>query len=856
MRSMAEGRVTLPVEGMTCGACAATVQGRLEEAPGVREAAVNFATGKATVRVDASGQSRVADLVSAIRDVGYDCAKATARFPVEGLHYASGVAALEGELSALEGVLATSANQATEQVRVEYIPGLVTAADLEAAVERSGFEVSEPIAAEDPVEREQARRAAEVRQLRWKFVLAAFVAVVTMVGSMPLMGGMDAKGADLVARLVAPLNDLLARGLPWLYAFAESDPQLLKLALLVLTIPVLLWSGRQFFVGARSGLRHRTADMNTLIAVGTGAAFLYSAIATLLPWVFRSAALPTDVYFEAVSAIIALILLGRLLEARAKGQTSAAIRSLMALRPKVATVQRGGDDLELPIEEVVVGDTVVVRPGESIPVDGMVASGETSVDESMLTGEPMPVAKRSGDSVVGGTVNGTGSITFRATAVGTDTALAQIVRLVEEAQGSKAPIQRLADRVAGVFVPIVIAIALASFVAWFLVGPDPRFVFATIALVTVLVIACPCALGLATPTAIMVGTGKGAEHGILIRGGEALEGIQRLDTIVFDKTGTITAGKPAVTHVVGKKKTDGSVVDSGNILRLAAAVESRSEHPLAAAIVGAAKGRQLTVPDVERFVAMEGRGARGVVGKFLVEVISVRHAEERSLDLADLSAEANRHVLAGRSPVVVVVNDTVQGLIIVADEVKAGAKDAIARLKSMGLDVYLLSGDSKVSAGLVAKEVGIERVIAEVDPRDKADEIRRLQVDGRRTVAMVGDGINDAPALAQSHVGFSLGTGTDVAIEASDVTLVRGDVRSVVTAIELSKKTMKTIRSNLFFAFVYNVLGIPIAAGLLYPFSGVLLSPIIASAAMALSSLSVVGNSLRLRRFTPALVEG
>jgi Cu+-exporting ATPase len=453
-------------------------------------------------------------------------------------------------------------------------------------------------------------------------------------------------------------------------------------------------------------------------------------------------------------------------------------------------------------------------------------------------------------------VNGTGSITFEATAVGTDTALAQIVRLVEEAQGTKAPVQRIADRVAGVFVPIVIALAIAAFVVWFLVGPDPRIVFSTVALVTVLVIACPCALGLATPTAIMVGTGRGAEHGILIRGGEALEGIQRLDTIVFDKTGTITVGKPSVTHVVGATKADGSTVDSTDLLKLAAAVEARSEHPLASAIVDAAKERQQSIPDVDRFVAMEGRGARGIVGKFLVEVISVRHAGERNLDLGDLDKKADSHILAGRSPVVVVVNDTVQGLVVIADEVKKGAKQTIQKLKDMGLDVYLLSGDSKVSAGLVAKEVGIDRVIAEVDPRDKADEIKRLQEDSRRVVAMVGDGLNDAPALAQANVGFAIGTGTDVAIEASDVTLVRGELSSVVTAIELSKKTMKTIRTNLFLAFVYNVLGIPLAAGLLYPFFGVLLSPIVASAAMALSSLSVVGNSLRLRRFTPAPVGG
>ncbi|NIM49683.1 MAG: heavy metal translocating P-type ATPase [Gemmatimonadales bacterium] len=850
---MASARITLPIEGMTCGACATTVQKRLTQAAGVREAAVNFATGKATVTLDDS-KVTVADLVKAVRDVGYDCAKATATFGIEGLHYASGVARLEVELAELEGVLSAVANQATEQVRVEYVPGLVTGRDLEAAVRRSGFAVAEPVAAEDPVERERLRRKAEVRGLAWKFVVAALAAIVTMVGSMPLMANMEAKGHDLVARLMQPLNGLFEGIIPPLYEFAAASPQLLKLVMFAVTLPVLLWSGRQFFEGTWSGLKHRSADMNTLIAVGTGAAFLYSAVATALPWIFQAAGLPADVYYEAVNAIIALILLGRLLEARAKSQTSQAIRQLLALRPQTATVQRGHQDFEIPVEEIEVGDKVLVRPGETLAVDGVVLSGESSVNEAMLTGEPMPVDKKPGDEVFGGTVNAMGSFTYKATAVGKDTALAQVVRLVEEAQGTKAPVQRLADQVAGIFVPVVIAIAVASFVVWFVVGPEPRIVFSTVALVTVLVIACPCALGLATPTAIMVGTGKGAEHGILIRGGEALEGVQRIDKIVFDKTGTITLGAPAVTHVLGAKRSDGTTVSPVDVLRLAAAVEARSEHPLAQAIVDAAKAKSVEIPSVERFVAMEGRGARGIVAKFLVEVISVRHAEERSLALGSLERDVERHILAGRSPVVVVVNDTVQGLLVLSDEVKPGAKQAMARLKELGLDLYLLSGDSKAAAGLVAKEVGIDRVIAEVSPRDKADEIKRLQEDGH-VVAMVGDGINDAPALAQSNVGFALGTGTDVAVEASDITLLRGDLSAVVSAVELSRRTMRAIRDNLFLAFGYNVLAIPLAAGLLYPFTnpGILLSPIVASAAMALSSLSVVGNSLRLRRFTPSL---
>ncbi len=845
--NMANTRITLPIEGMTCGACAVTVQKRLLQEPGVREANVNYATAKSTVSIDDSRTS-VADLVTAVRDAGYDCAKTTISFSVEGLHYASGTRRLEQELTGLTGVLSATANQATEQVRVEYIPGLVTAAAMENAVYRSGLKIAEPLAEEDPAERERLRLLGETKVLGWKFAAAAVATVLNMVASMPLMAQHSAKSVDLFGVLMQPLNRFLSGVLPALY---DMDPILLKSAMLVLTLPVVMWCGRQFYTAAWSGLKHRSADMNTLIAVGTGAAFLYSVVATLIPAVFQGAGLPADVYYESVCAIIALILLGRLLEARAKGRTSEAIRRLFELRPKTATVQRQGHDMEISIERVEVGDRVIVRPGEKIPVDGVVLSGETTISEAMLTGEPMPVEKKPGDVVVGGTVNGLGSIRFEAHAVGKDTMLAQIVRLVEEAQGSKAPVQLLADKVSGVFVPVVIAISIAAFVLWFVLGPAPQIVFATVALVTVLVIACPCALGLATPTAIMVGTGRGAELGVLIRGGDALETVDKVDTIVFDKTGTLTEGRPSVTHVLGTKRSDGTMVGSSELLRLAAAVESRSEHPLGSAIVDAAERKDVEIPAVERFVAMEGRGARGIVGKYLVEVISLRHAEERSLALGDLEEKAERHVLAGRSPVVVVVNDTVQGLILIADPIKRSAKPTVEQLKKFGYEIYVLSGDSKVATGLVAKEIGIDRVIAEVDPRDKADEVKRLQQDGK-VVAMVGDGLNDAAALAQADVGIAVGTGTDVAIEASDLTIIRGDLNAVVAAVQLSRGTVRTIRSNLFFAFVYNALGIPLAAGVLYPLTGLLLSPVFASAAMALSSLSVVGNSLRLRNFTPS----
>jgi Cu+-exporting ATPase len=845
---MAE-RITLPVEGMTCGACALTVQKRLAEQPGVAEATVNYATGRASVLLS-DVNTNVAELVKAVREVGYDCGKADARFRVDGLHYASGTARLEDQLRALRGVLSASANQADETVRVEYVPGLVTAANLARAVTAAGYTVAEPIAEEDPVARDREQHRREARRLRGRFVVAALAAVLTMIGAMPLMA---ADHVDVWHRVLVPFDRLL-RGLwPWLYEYSGAHPFRMKATQLLLTLPVLLWSARPFFRGARSGFRHRTADMNTLIALGTGAAFLYSVVATFLPELFRGAGLPDAVYFESVNMIVALILLGRLLELRARGRTSEAVRRLLGLKPKTARVQRGGTDQDIPVAEVEVGDVVIVRPGEIIPVDGVVASGESTVDESMLTGEPMPATKGPGDRVTGGTLNKAGSFTFDTTAVGRDTALAQIVRLVEEAQAGKAAVQKLADRVAAVFVPVVLAIALLAFVVWYASGVEPRLVYATVALVTVLVIACPCALGLATPTAILVGTGRGAQSGILIKGGEALEALQKVDTIVFDKTGTITEGKPTVTHILGAKRADGSTVPPPDILRLAAAVEQRSEHPIGHAVVEAARAKNLQVPPVERFVAMDGRGARGLVGKYLVEVISVRHARERSIELGSLSGDADRHILAGRSPTLVVVNDSVQGMLVVADAIKPSAKPAIKALGAMGFDLVLLSGDTRVSAGLVGKEIGIERVVAEVQPRDKSEEIRRLQADGRR-VAMVGDGINDAPALAQADVGIAIGTGADVAVEASDVTLIRGDLMAVVTAIQLSRRTMHTIRVNLFFAFLYNVLGIPLAAGLLYPFTGLLLSPVVASAAMALSSLSVVGNSLRLARYTPTPV--
>ena len=847
---MSESRIVLPIEGMSCASCAATVQEALSRATGVATASVNYATARAAVSYD-DAQTNVAELIRTVRAAGYDCGKASVSFGVEQLHYAPSVAPLEQALSRLKGVLRAAANQATETVTVDYVPGATTAEDLERAVEQAGFHVAEPIPTEDPVERERIVRRREIRSLTWKLVLAAAVTVMAMLGSMLLMAEQSDttfKQVDLLGRLLMPLAMKLDARLGGRLAL---DARWLKLGLAILTLPVVLWSGQQFYRGAWSGFKHRTADMNTLIGVGTGAAFLYSLVATLAPGLFTRAGLPADVYYEAVSAIIALILLGRLLEARAKGRTSEAIRRLAGLKAKAAHVVREGKETELPVEAVVPGDLVIVKAGEKISVDGIVTEGASAVDESMLTGEPMPVPKKIGDEVIGATLNTTGSITFRATRVGKDAALGQIVQLVEDAQSTKAPIQRLADRVAGVFVPVVIALAITAFVVWFDFGPDPAVLFSTIALVTVLIIACPCALGLATPTAILVGTGKAAEHGILIRSGEALERLSQVRTVLLDKTGTITEGKPTVTHIVAAKRPDGSPIAPAEVLKWAAAVEQRSEHPLAVAILRAAKEKQVEILPVEKFAVMEGRGARGTVDRRVIEVVSLRHARERSLDLGALGQDADRLAVQGRTPVIVVVNNTVYAVIAISDPIKPTAKDAILHLKQLGLAVTMVSGDSRKGAEAVAQEVAIEDVISEVLPSQKADLVKKLQKLGAH-VAMVGDGINDAPALAQADVGIAIGTGTDIAMEASDVTLIRGDLRGVATAVQLSRRILRTIRWNLVWAFGYNLVLIPIAAGVLYPFTGWLLSPVLASAAMAWSSLSVVLNSLTLRRFRPA----
>ena len=837
-------RITLPVAGMHCAACANRIERNLQKAPGVRKANVNYATGRATVEYDPT-RCGTSDAIQVIRDTGYDARVANTHIGIQGLAMAAGVERIEKLLRRIPGVLEATANQASEEAYVQYVPGVTRLADLHQAIRDAGYEPAEAIEDEDPEQRERVTREREYRILQGKFWVSIVIGIVAMLASFPLMRRDAAMEEDLFARAIRPINDALSGMLPWLY---RLDADLLRWGLLVLSLPVIFWAGAQFYTRAWASFKHRVADMNTLIAIGTGAAFLYSAVVTVVPELFVRAGIPAEVYYEAGILIIALILLGKMLEAKAKGQTSEAIKKLMGLQARTARVVRDGREVDIPVEEVVPGDVVVVRPGEKIPVDGVVVEGQSAVDESMLTGEPIPATKRVGDEVIGATINTTGSFRLEARKVGKDTALAQIVRLVEEAQGSKAPIQALADRVNAYFVPIVLVIAVATFVAWFDFGPAPTLLFALVSAVTVLIIACPCAMGLATPAAIMVGTGRGAENGVLIRGGEALEKAHAIDTVLLDKTGTITEGRPALTDLV---LDAGAGMSEDDLLRIVASLERGSEHPLGEAIVRGAEQRGIPLSRSTGFEAIAGHGIRGQVDGREVLVGNAKLMRDQAIDLGTLEAEAARLAGDGKTPMFVAADRRRCGVIAVADPIKESSVEAIRRLHAIGLEIAMVTGDNRTTADAIARQVGIDRVLAEVLPDQKSREVRRLQQEGR-TVAMVGDGINDSPALAQADIGVAIGTGTDVAMEASDITLVGGDLNGVVTAIALSRRTMRVIKQNLFWAFAYNVLGIPIAAGILYPFFGILLSPIIASAAMAFSSISVVLNSLRLKAFDPA----
>jgi len=612
----------------------------------------------------------------------------------------------------------------------------------------------------------------------------------------------------------------------------------------LLTLPVLVWSGSQFYTGMWAALKHRTANMHTLIASGITAAFVYSAVAVMFPQWFPSQAL-AEAFWDVSTVVVALVVLGMALEVKAKGKTSEAIKKLVGLQAKTARVVRDGKEVDIPVEEVIVGDHVVVRPGDKVPVDGVVVTGSSSLDESMITGESIPVEKTEGDEVIGATLNKTGSFTFEATRVGKDTALSNIIRMVQDAQGSKAPIQRVVDQVAAYFVPTVMILGLLAFIAWYNVGPEPRIVFSIIVLVTTLIIACPCALGLATPTSLTVGIGKGAENGILIRSGDALQTAKRLNAIVLDKTGTITKGEPELTDVISLGD-----FDDDKLLALTATLEKGSEHPLGEAIVRGAEARHLALTAAVDFAAIPGHGVYGRVDGHELLLGNAKLLRDRGIDSTDLTADWERLAADGKTPMYIAVDNQPAGLIAVADTVKEDSMSAVHALQSMGLEVVMITGDNERTARAIAKRVGIERVLADVLPQEKAHEVKKLQLEGK-VVAMVGDGINDAPALAQADVGMAIGTGTDVAIEASDITLIKGNLSGVVTAMQISRATMRNVHQNLFGAFIYNVLGIPVAMGVLYPFTGLLLSPLIAAAAMAFSSVTVVTNANRLRYFKP-----
>ncbi len=803
-------RIDLPISGMNCAGCAVNIEKALGSLEGVERANVNFANARATV-LFSPRFLKPEDLIKTVRDRGYDVAVSSIDIPIEGLVCASCVKKIESALLERKGILGASVNLATGRAKVDYLSTEIGVEEIWDAIESVGYKAIR-LSGELDEDFERKARETEYQNLKRRFFIGLAFSLVIFIGSSP-------------------------RFFPWAPAWLNN-----YFLLWALTTPVQFWIGAQFYKSAWGAFKHRNADMNTLVAVGTSAAYFYSVAATVVPSFFRAGGLMPDVYFDTSAVIITLVLFGRMLEARAKGQTSQAIKKLIGLQPKTARVIREGRDEDIPIKDVTVGDIVVVRPGEKIPVDGIVVKGTSTVDESMISGESMPVEKKEGAEVIGATINKAGSFEFRATKVGKNTVLSQIIRLVQEAQGSKAPIQRLADVIAGYFVPIVISIAILTFIVWFDFGPRPALTFALLNFVGVLIIACPCALGLATPTAVMVGTGKGAENGILIKSGESLETAHKVTTIVFDKTGTLTRGEPTVTDLLAL-----APISEAEVLTAAASAERVSEHPLGQAIVNKAQEGGLVPVEARQFQALEGLGIEAEVNGRAVLVGSEKLMERRGIAINPVAEKARALSFEAKTPVYLAFDGRLAGLMAIADPLKDDSVEAVERLKKLGLEIVMLTGDNRRTAEAIALKAGIERFVPELMPADKVREIQRLQAAGKR-VAMVGDGINDAPALARSDVGIAIGSGTDVAMEAADITLIKEDLHGVANAIELSRRTIRTIKQNLFWAFVYNTIGIPVAAGILYPFFGILLNPILASAAMAFSSVSVVSNSLRLRR--------
>jgi P-type Cu+ transporter len=814
---MKSDNVTLKISGMECASCVLRLEKGLNKLDGIEKAEINIATESASISYD-TDKITTEEMEKTVYNLGYKVVDSVAKdkvgettitFSVGGMTCAACVRRVENAISKVDGILKVAVNLATNKATITYDPKKVKIEDIKDVVAKAGYEFLGIVGEmeEDPLEVEKER---EIRLLTTKLAVGVILSIIIFIGSMPK-----------------------------LFPFVVNiDRGVLLPVLMALTTPVLFWVGSRFFTGAAKALLRGTSDMNSLVAMGALSAYLYSAAAIFFPTFFKS----PHVYFDGAAMIVTLILLGRLLEAKAKGKASSAIKRLFDLRAKTARVIRDdGAEEDIPVEELLQGDTILVRPGEKIPTDGVVLTGSSYVDESMLTGESIPVEKGEGAEVFGATLNSSGSITFRATKVGADTALSQIIKLVEQAQGSKAPIQRLADRVAAVFVPTVIIIATLTFLIWYFVVPGHDFSRALLTFVSVLIISCPCAMGLATPTAIMVGTGLGAESGILIKGGESLEKIYKLNSIIFDKTGTLTRGKPVVTDVVTS-----SGIKTERLLSVAIAVESLSEHPLAGAIVNRGKEDGVKKLKATNFEALTGLGAVATVKGKRVTVGSLNLIKNGKKVPDTLLVESERILNEGKTVVFVTEADVVLGFLAIRDEPKASAKNAVAVLRKMGLEVGMITGDNEKTARAIGSGLGIEKILSGVLPGDKAKEIGRLKGEGK-VVAMVGDGINDAPALAEADTGIAIGAGTDVAIEASDITLVKDDLLNVPNSIVLSKLTMRVIKQNLFWAFFYNSLGIPVAAGVLYPIFGIFLSPVFAAAAMAFSSVSVVGNSLRLR---------
>ncbi|MEJ2715715.1 MAG: heavy metal translocating P-type ATPase [Deltaproteobacteria bacterium] len=811
----------IDVRGMSCAACVRRVEQGLKDLEGVENASVNFATEQVSVDYDPE-KIEMAQLVERISDLGYEALPPkpsgaegvrTTTVQIGGMTCAACVRRVEMALKTVPGVQDAAVNLAASSATVIHAPDLSLVPALQKKIVETGYEFL-GVKGEGAEDRVEEARTREVKDLKTRLIVGAVLSVIVFIGSMP-----------------------------HLFPFVASIPvEARLLVLFALTTPVVFWVGSRFFIGAFKAARQRTTDMNTLVAMGALSAYLYSSAVTFFPAFFERAGIAPHTYFDGAAMIVTLILLGRFFEARAKGRTSSAIKELMGLKPKTARVIMNNEEVDIPVEMLEVGTLIVVRPGEQIPTDGVIQSGVSSVDEAMLTGESMPVGKEAGSEVYGGTLNRTGSFPFRATNVGSETALAQIIRLVEEAQGSKAPIQRIADRVASIFVPVVMGIASLTFVVWYFLVPDPVFSRALLNFVSVLIIACPCAMGLATPTAVMVGTGVGAVKGILIKGGESLEKAYKLTTIVFDKTGTLTRGEPEVTEI---QSTDNQTPT--DVLRLAVSIEAVSEHPLGQAIVTKGKEEGVSILPVENFEALSGFGVRGTIQGKKVLLGNQRLMESEGVFMNGLDGKAQEISDHGRTTIFVAEADEAIGIIGLSDLPRESARETVQALKKMGLKVVMITGDNEKTARAVGKEVGIDSFLAEVLPGDKADEIRRLQDQGH-VVAMVGDGINDAPALTAADIGIAIGAGTDVAMEAGDITLIKDDLRLVPSAIRLSFQTMRVIKQNLFWAFFYNSLGIPVAAGILYPFFGILLNPVFAAAAMAMSSVSVVSNSLRLKR--------